>query len=369
MSRSINIAVTGCYAVADARTAGTQGEGGVTTLHFTLDQAWAGLGKRVIWRDAAAGNPVVTVLFDPTGTGDTLTYDVRIPAEPLALPGWMSATLEGYTLSEEGTVSVARTVEIRLQVLMNDGFYAPAEPAASELAQIYDRLGAAEQNLLDYVSTCMDAAETCTDKRQLIEDYAALSRTYAERALAAADAVEGTAGELEAVEGEMALLRAALTAKLSANLGAEHQGLFLVIDGEGNVVPGSADTAGTVTSVAGRTGAVTLTSDDIADLLYGDTLTMALRTLHNSKPDRVQPDHGGKLWAMDETGTLCFVEPARSAAVTAVDLSGWDSGSFTVTRDGGVTEEYVVTFDDDSRPVTITDGGGCVTVITWEAAE
>lgn len=45
---------------------------------------------------------------------------------------------------------------------------------------------------------------------------------------------------------------------------------------------------------------------------------------------------------------------------TQLDFSGWDSGSFTETREGGVTLNYAVTFDTDGNPTAI---GNCA--IIW----
>lgn len=403
MDRLINITVTGCVAQRSAKTAGTQGEGNVTTLHFTLDDSWLGYGKRVIWRDAAGGNPVVTVLFDPTGEGDTLTYDTRIPGEPLLLPGWCSATLEGYTIDDNGTVQVARTVEIRLQVLINDGFYAPAEPNPSEIAQIYDRLGTAEQSIIENAAIAKESAEIATSKRALIEAYATLTKTYADRCKFYSDSVEHTATGLTAVEEDVAQLQLDVGNKLHSNLGADNSGMFLVVDANGDVVPGTLDGGGVVQSVCGKVGAVTLTTEDIT-VDNGDTLQLMLKSMDNSKPDRIQSsDYAGKLWAVAEDGDLCFVDtvpvdetlttpgtaadaaavgdriaalPVQRAAdgytdisglrkLTALSLATWDGGSFSVTLDGGVTKRFNVAFDSDGRPVSVTDADGHVTTVTW----
>ena len=49
----------------------------------------------------------------------------------------------------------------------------------------------------------------------------------------------------------------------------------------------------------------------------------------------------------------------------ALDFSGWDAGSFTETADGNTTCRYSVSFDDQQRPVRITDEAGHATTITW----
>lgn len=49
-----------------------------------------------------------------------------------------------------------------------------------------------------------------------------------------------------------------------------------------------------------------------------------------------------------------------------LDFSGWDNGRFTeVLDDDGTIYEYQVIFDDEGRPVQITDSAGHNTVIKW----
>lgn len=48
-----------------------------------------------------------------------------------------------------------------------------------------------------------------------------------------------------------------------------------------------------------------------------------------------------------------------------LDFSAWDRGSFTETVEGGVTGSYAVTFDNQGRPVKLTDGSGHETAVVW----
>ena len=50
---------------------------------------------------------------------------------------------------------------------------------------------------------------------------------------------------------------------------------------------------------------------------------------------------------------------------SALDFSGWDTGSFTETLDGEKVLRYQVERDGEGRPVRITDGDGHVTTIAW----
>lgn len=53
-------------------------------------------------------------------------------------------------------------------------------------------------------------------------------------------------------------------------------------------------------------------------------------------------------------------------AVTAIDYSAWDSGSFTETLETGDTLSYTVEFDSAGQPDKITTPGGSVISVVWE---
>ena len=121
------------------------GEGNVTTLHFKLDESWAGYGKRIVWRDANGENPVSIVLVAPadSDTGRT-EMDTLIPSEPLKYPGWCSFTLEGYK-EQDGVHSVSMSVSDNLFVEQSDSYYKPAEPTPSEMQQILEAMAKNEE--------------------------------------------------------------------------------------------------------------------------------------------------------------------------------------------------------------------------------
>ena len=50
---------------------------------------------------------------------------------------------------------------------------------------------------------------------------------------------------------------------------------------------------------------------------------------------------------------------------TVLDFSGWDTGSFSETVDGGATNLFSVSFDGSGNPIQITDGSGHVTTVVW----
>ena len=138
MPRTINVNVTGAFVSKSDKNAGVQGESNVTTLHITFDESWDGYSKRIIWRDANGANAVAVLLFDDLSGTDPLVFDTLIPSEPLALTGWCSFTVEGYNSESPG--SIAYTVSDKLYVKANDAYYTPAEPTASQAAQLLDKI-------------------------------------------------------------------------------------------------------------------------------------------------------------------------------------------------------------------------------------
>ena len=49
-----------------------------------------------------------------------------------------------------------------------------------------------------------------------------------------------------------------------------------------------------------------------------------------------------------------------------IDFSGWDDGYFTETADGDIRNGFLVDFDEDDRPVRITDASGHETAVIWQ---
>ena len=193
-TRTINVAITGQFVKKDSKNAGVMGEGNVTTLHITMDESWSGYGKRIVWRDANGENPVSVVLFEPVDvdTDDGLSYDTLIPSEPLALPGWCSFTVEGYT-EQDGVHSVSLSISDHLFVEQSDSYYKPAEPTPSEMQQILETIAKNEEIVTAAATAAESWAVGGTGSREGEDTDNA--KYYAETA---ADSAEAAAGSAEA---------------------------------------------------------------------------------------------------------------------------------------------------------------------------
>lgn len=139
--REITVRVRGPFLQKNSKLGGIQGEGNVTRMRLLLDESWAGVDKRIVWRDARGLNAVATVLGvqHKTEEGSDLDYTVWIPPEPLAHAGWCSFALEGYTVQADGTVAVMLTAADRLEVKAGE-YGQPAEPTPSQALQLQHEL-------------------------------------------------------------------------------------------------------------------------------------------------------------------------------------------------------------------------------------
>lgn len=161
MDRTINVTVNGEFVRKDSKNAGVQGEANVTPLHITMSDDWAEFSKRIVWRDALGENPVSVLLYNAVEAlvegKDPLTFDTAIPAEPLALPGWCSFTIEGFRDSTPTAVSI--TVTDHLLVKANDSYHTPAEPAPTQAQQLQTQIDGIVPQVSELVGNAVEALE------------------------------------------------------------------------------------------------------------------------------------------------------------------------------------------------------------------
>ena len=144
MPRHILLSVNGSNVKSASRVAGVQGEANSTYLFISFDELWDNLAKTCTWWDAAMGNPVAQILTAQMRQEDG-SYELCIPAEPLALGGVCTLVIDGY----EGEVRV-RTAGVNFCVLPSpsaDSAQAPAGVSSSQAEQLQAEIEA----LLDSV--------------------------------------------------------------------------------------------------------------------------------------------------------------------------------------------------------------------------
>ncbi len=173
MPRTVNIAVNGFFVRKDSKNAGVQGEANVTSLHITFDESWEGYSKRIVWRDANGENPVSILLYHDVNDGlngvNPLEFDTLIPAEPLAVVGWCSFTIEGYASATPG--SIAYTVTDNLYVEENDSYYTPAEPTAAQALQLQQEIDEVVPQVTAAVATAIDALNQAEEAVKVWEEW------------------------------------------------------------------------------------------------------------------------------------------------------------------------------------------------------
>lgn len=173
MPRTVNVQVTGYFIRKDSKNAGTQGEANVTTLHIVFDEAWEGYSKRIIWRDANGENPVSVLLYHDVNDGlngvNPLEFDTLIPAEPLALCGWCSFTLEGF--ASAAPASIAYSATDTLYVEANDSYYTPAEPTAPQALQLQQEIDKVVPQVTEVVREAIDALNQAEEAVKVWEEW------------------------------------------------------------------------------------------------------------------------------------------------------------------------------------------------------
>lgn len=162
MDRTINVTVSGEFVRKDSKNAGVQGEANATVLHIAMSGEWEQYSKRIIWRNALGEAPVAVLLYnsveDLAAQKDPLVFDTPIPAEPLALEGWCSFTIEGFRESDPTAVSI--TVTDHLLVKPNDAYNTPQEPTPTQAQQLQAQIDEIVPQMIGQVKTLVgDALE------------------------------------------------------------------------------------------------------------------------------------------------------------------------------------------------------------------
>ena len=130
--REIPIQVTDEYVRGAGVAVGAAGSHDDVALRISFSPMWTGTARSILWLDAAGENPTTTQLG--TGLlaeGETEVYLVPIPAEPKALPGEMTMTIKGATVSGGKETTATLTAAARFRVLESAW-----DPDAEESADI-----------------------------------------------------------------------------------------------------------------------------------------------------------------------------------------------------------------------------------------
>lgn len=172
MERIINVAVNGEFIKKDSKNAGVRGEGNAAALRITMSEDWAAYSKRIVWRDALGEHPVSVLLYKAVsdlvttaadtdggdaGPADPLTFETPIPAEPMAVEGWCSFTIEGFRDSDPAAVVIS--VMDFLLVKPNDSYNAPAEPTPTQAQQLQVQIDRITGETAEIVQKAVDALE------------------------------------------------------------------------------------------------------------------------------------------------------------------------------------------------------------------
>lgn len=135
--RIIECSVNDEYITGAGVPIGAAGSHDDVILRLSFNDTWAGLNIYATFRDALGGNPTITALLPSMLVdGETLTYDVKVPAAAKLYDGRSMLTLTGYTIvdgSEEDTATNTTTAFFR--VLPSDFAFADDGSIDATLAE------------------------------------------------------------------------------------------------------------------------------------------------------------------------------------------------------------------------------------------
>ena len=148
MDRIINVSVGGNYLKKDNKNAGVRGEANVTMLRIAFDEGWDNFAKTVTFLDARGLNPV-NVMLGVNLLEDRRVYLVPIPAEPMAVAGWLTFIVEG-ALNNKVQRSFADKLEVKDAPDTDDAVNA-VDPVPSEVEQFQTEIEYIKDNIHDAV--------------------------------------------------------------------------------------------------------------------------------------------------------------------------------------------------------------------------
>lgn len=187
MDRIINVRVSGNHLTKDGRNAGTRGEANATILRIEFDVGWDGYAKSVVFLDAHGMNPTrwtLTTNLLENAAESTRIYLVPIPAEPLAVAGELTFSVEGYVDGKRQR-SVSDTLEVQ-DTIITDVVNDPTPTQAEQLQAQYESI--------------MEDIQKSAIYRNEAEAFAENAEASAENAENSAKSAEQTKEEVEALK-------------------------------------------------------------------------------------------------------------------------------------------------------------------------
>lgn len=205
--REIPIQVTDEYVRGAGVAVGAAGSHDDVALRISFSPMWTGTARSIVWLDAAGENPTTTQLG--TGLlaeGETEVYLVPIPAEPKALPGEMTMTIKGATVSGGKETAATLTAAARFRVL-ESAWDPDAEESAditpTQAEQLRSEIDAVKADIIVVRGVAAAEEERKTAESLRAEQETAREDAEAERAAAEAARVKAEAAR-EAAEAARA---------------------------------------------------------------------------------------------------------------------------------------------------------------------
>lgn len=170
--RTIECTVNNEYIVGGGVPIGAAGSHDDVILRLSFNEMWLGLNIYATFTDALGENPTVVLLMaSMLVPGETMVYDVTVPAAAKRVSGSMTLALTGYTVTGGVEGQATNTAECKFRVLRSkvalaDDGTVDATLAAQLLAEMNltaERVGEAEE-------VAATAAREAADAKDIAED-------------------------------------------------------------------------------------------------------------------------------------------------------------------------------------------------------
>lgn len=171
--RIIECAVNNEYVIGGGVPIGAEGSHDDVVLRVAFGEMWAGLNIYATFTDALGQNPTVVLLVPSMLVdGETMTYDVTIPASAKKIEGKMVVSLTGYVVIDgtEGSATNTTTTSFRVLpskvALADDGSVDAtlAQQIHNEINQFDKRMAQQEKEIRDLSGRMLELIDNVQSK-------------------------------------------------------------------------------------------------------------------------------------------------------------------------------------------------------------
>lgn len=206
------------YVIGGGVPVGAAGSHDDVVLRLAFGEMWAGLNIYATFTDALGQNPTVVLLVPSMLVdGETMTYDVTIPASAKKIEGKMVVSLTGYVVIDGTEGSATNTTTTSFRVLPSKVALADDGTIDATLAQqLHSEINKANERVNDLELVAIAATERATEAAETADGAVAVAGGAVETANEAKGVSENAV--VIANEAKSASADAAAVAKSADNV-------------------------------------------------------------------------------------------------------------------------------------------------------